>query len=124
MIFKLEVVAIYANAGEDVSQQRRSQIDSDLAEAQTRLAAVTHYTPGGQPDPDEALEPLSEKYGAGWRCAAFLNVRQDGDDVGRAVATRLATRTLRPGSKVQVFEHLKDTGDPYAVGELLFEQAW
>lgn len=124
----LEVLAIYELPGVSPNGQRVNQRDADVAEAQTRSAAITHYVADGQDVPPEQItafgragdpEPTS-RYGFGWRSRLWLSVRQDGDDIGRAVATRLATRSLRQGSYVQVFEHLADEGSPYATGALMF----
>jgi hypothetical protein len=128
MIFVVEVLAIYEDPGVTPSNPRVNQRDNDVAEAKTRSAAVTHYVATGQDVPPEHItafgragdaEP-SSRYGFGWRARLWLNVRQDGDDIGQAVAARLATRSLRQGSYVQVFEHLADEAQPYATGALLF----
>jgi hypothetical protein len=126
MIFKIEVLAIYEEPGTNPNGTRVNQRDSDYDQANSLLGNANHYLVGGQRDPDEQLVKLEvgNKYGFGWTCSQYLNIRQDGDDIGRAVATRLATRSVKAGSHVQVYEHLRDEGNPWATGELLFEQMW
>lgn len=120
MIFKVEVLAIYLNPGESVTQQRRNHRDSDFSEAQTLIGQVGQFDA-----PGEYLETFEgNRYGFGWACGQFINVRADGDSVGRAIATRLETRSMRDGSRVLVFEHLADEGNPYQTGALLFQRSW
>jgi hypothetical protein len=120
MVFKIEVLAIYEEPGTNVTGTRRNQRDQDFALAQDRLAIVGRFT-----SPDEFIDTFEgSKYGFGWKCAQFVNVRQDGDDLGLLVANRLDTRGMKGGSKVEVFEHLADEGNPYQVGALLFERTW
>ena len=128
MVFVVEVLAIYEDPGVTPAQARINSRNNDFADAQSRSAAVTHYVAAGQDVPAEYLgrfglsgdeEPAS-RYGFGWRGRVWLNVRQDGDDIGRAIWARLTSRNLRNGSKVEVFEHRADEGSPYATGATIF----
>ena len=121
MIFKVEVLAIYEALGTAITTPRRNLRDSDFSDAQSRVAAVGRFN-----SPDEFLDSFDThpKYGFGWKATQFISARQDGDDIGRAIAARLATRSVKPGSYVQVFEHLADEGNPYGTGAIFFEQRW
>jgi hypothetical protein len=126
MIFKIEVLAIYEESGTTPTGTRITQRDSDYSQADSLLNNANHYLVEGQRDPEEQLLKFEagSKYGFGWTCSQFLNVRQDGDDIGRTVANRLATRGMKAGSHVQVYEHLRDEGNPWATGAIIFEQLW
>lgn len=131
MIYCVEVLAIYEVPGVTPTAGRITARNNDVALAQSRSAAVPHYAAPGTVPPEQITafgqpgdpEPYS-RYGFGWRARVWLNTAQDGGDTGRALATRLSTRTPRDGSKVEVFEHHADEGNPYATGALLFKQSW
>lgn len=128
MIFVVEVRAIYQGPGLTVTNQRRNQRNADFDEAESRLAQVGHYEP--DPPTEQWLEklepgtPLGDRYGFGWRAFQWLNVRQDGDTVGRLVADRLSGRNLNWDSYVQIYEHLRDEDGSDRTGALIFEQRW
>lgn len=131
---KVEVKAIYEDTAAP-SGARVTQRDSDVTLATNAAAGATHYTPGGQPVPSDqeyitkfgvgAPAPSAlDRYGTlGWVATQWLLVRQDGDSIGLAIANRLATRSLKPGSKVQVFPVDRDAG-PYVTGAVTFQQSW
>jgi hypothetical protein len=127
MIYVVEVLAIYENPGVTPNAARINQRNTDFAQAQTAEQQVQHYTVPGLQTPEYLLsfgrsgdtEPTS-RYGFGWRCREYISVRQDADNVGRAIWTQLSSRGLRDGTKVEVFEHLADEGNPFATGALLF----
>lgn len=126
-VFVVETLAIYENPGVTPSAARVNQRNSDFAQAQTASGNVQHYTVNGEAAPEYLTtfgragdtDPFS-RYGFGWRARQYIVVRQDADDVGRAIWSRLSTRTLRDGTKVEVFEHFADEGNPFATGALLF----
>lgn len=124
----VQVLAIYELPGVNPSGARVTQRNNDVADATAQAAGREHYVAEGQDVPPEQItsfgragdpEPVS-RYGFGWRARQWLVLSADADAVGQAIATRLATRTLRQGSYVQVFDHLADEGQPYATGALLF----
>lgn len=130
MIYVAEVLAIYELPGVVPNGARVSARDADFTQAQTASGNVGHYTVAGQEAPEYLLrfgrtgdDEQVSRYGFGWRARQYINVRQDADNIGRAIWTQLAARGLRDGSKVEVFEHLADQGDPFATGDLLFRRA-
>src|SRR4051812_6613634 len=109
-VIKVEVKAIYEDTAAP-SGARITQRDNDVSLAISAAAGRTHYTPGGQPVPplEEYITafgggaPVSgrgyERYGTlGWVATQWLLVQSDGDAVGSAIASRLATRSMKPGS--------------------------
>jgi hypothetical protein len=114
----VEVLAIYEDPSVTPTAARINQRDSDLALAQSQSNARTH-APGAAPF--EYLMATSPKYGLGWQAKLWLIFRQDAQTVGNAIWTRLSTRTLRQGSKVEVFD-----GEgliPGQTGTLLFRRS-
>lgn len=122
---KVEVLAIYEDTAAPAGA-RVTQRDNDVTLATSSATGQTHYSvPAGE----EYITPFGvggarSHYGTlGWTAVQWLIVPGDGDAIGRAIANRLATRSLKAGSKVQVFPVDRDAG-PYVTGAATFQQSW
>lgn len=125
MVFKVEVLAIYENPGVAPSGARVTQRDNDFQLAQDRAALVGHAI---AEQPDEYMEKFGDagtpsRYGFGWRCGQWITVKADADTVGQAVFTRLATRSLQNGSKVEVFSR-DESASVYTTGPATYRRLW
>lgn len=121
MIWCVEVLAIYESPGVNPTGQRTNQRNSDFALAQTRAAQVGHAV---DPQANEYMETFGPgdgmtRYGFGWRARQWVSVRQDADDIGAALWTRLSGRNLRDGTKVLVFPR-DETVEGYSTGDVVF----
>lgn len=120
MIFCVEILAIYEAPGVNPTGQRVNQRDTDFADAQTQAAAVGHAI---APQANEYMETFEapSRYGFGWRGRQWVNVKQDADNIGNAVWTRLSTRGLRNGTKVEIFSR-DETLSGYETGPITFRR--
>lgn len=119
MIYVVALRAVYVVAGGGITQQRRNQVASDMAQAQTALDAVSGFP---VPVDDEWLRTFENRYGFGWEMRQYISVRADSDQVGRTIWSRLATRNLVSGTQLQVFEHFADEGNEWGTGAVLYQQ--
>ena len=117
MIYCVEVLAIYELPGVTPTGARTTQRDNDLALAIQRADAVGKAV---APQSNEYAEAFSNRYGFGWRLKQWISVGSDADTVGQAVWSRLSTRSLKDGSKVEIFP-LDETQLPsYVTGQVTF----
>jgi hypothetical protein len=127
-VFVADVRAIYAAPGQVPSNQRINQRNSDFEEASRAADGRLRYTPN--PPTDEWMDlfdigtPNGNRYGFGWRGRQWLQLRGDGDAVGRVIADRLRTRALSWDSYVTVYETFRDVDGSDRTGEVVFEERW
>jgi hypothetical protein len=114
----VEVLAIYEDPGVNPNAARINQRDSDRDDATAQSNQRTHAAGA---TPYEYLRNTEPKYGFGWQCKLWLSVRADAQQVGNAVWTRLSGRSLRPGSKVEVFDG--EGAQPGQTGALLYRRS-
>src|SRR4051812_38977808 len=105
MIYCVEVLAIYEQPGVNPTGSRINQRDNDFALAQQRANAVGRAV---VPQDDEYITTFGDagtisRYGFGWRCRQWISLNADAVSVGQAVWSRLSSRSLEDGSKVEVF---------------------
>lgn len=123
MIYCVEVLAIYENPGVTPAGARITQRDNDLALATQQADAVGRAVVG--PD-DEYMRGFGDagspsRYGFGWQCRQWITASGDATTVGNAVWSRLSTRSLKPGSKVEVFPR-DETAQGYSTGAASFRR--
>lgn len=121
MIFCVEVLAIYENPGVTPSAARVTQRDNDFALAQQRASAVGRAV---VPQDDEYMRTFAapSRYGFGWQCRQWISVQADAVSVGNAIWTRLSTRALQAGTKVEVFSR-DETAPGYVTGAATFRRS-
>jgi hypothetical protein len=121
MIYCVEVLAIYEAPGVNPTGQRLNQRDSDFALARQRADAVGRAVDPQANEYMETFDSPTSRYGTGWRCRVWISTSSDATTVGNALWTRLSTRSLQPGSKVEVFPK-DDTVSGYSTGDATFRR--
>lgn len=123
MIYCVEVLAIYEIPGVAPTAQRISDRDSDYALAQSRVALVGKAVAPQSNEYEDAFgDTVYSRYGFGWRCRQWITASTDASTVGNTIWTRLATRGLKAGTKVEVFPR-DETAPGYSTGAASFKRS-
>ena len=126
MKYVVEGIGILEAPGTTPTQARINRRNADWTVLQNQSESVSHFTvPPGEEYMTRFGQPGDEmpthRYGTlGYLFRLWIDVRQDADNVGRAIWQRMSASGLKNGSKLEVFEHLRDEGQEWATGQTLY----
>ena len=128
MIFCVEVLAIYENPGTTPNAARINQRNTDFTDGSAAAGQFGHAVAPqaneylarfGQPGDEDGA---TSRYGFGWRARQWLSTKADADSIGNTIWTRLSGRSLKDGSKVEVFSR-DETAPGCVTGPATFRRA-